>query len=623
MHVDITAQKQAEIRIRQLNRVYAMMSVINALIVRVQDRDELFSEACRIAVDLGGFKMSMISILDRDTERIVPVASAGMDEYLQTITRDLLMSCEGASKSLVAKAIRDKKTIVSNDSQFDTRVLLRKDYAEAGVRSLAVFPLMVAGDVIGVLALYASEVDFFHAQEMRLLTNLTDDIAFAIDHIDKGERLDYLAHFDPLTGFANQALFLERVQAKLSLARDGHQRIAVFAMDIQRFKAINDAFGHKVGDELLKRVAERFVAVNGDAARFARIGAGRFAIVASDMGDLEQICRYVEQRLDATFRAPFRVGDNDLRISVKVGIALFPDDAADAGALLRDAEAALYKAKSSGDRYLFFTEEMTARVAERLSLESRLRDALDNNEFVLHYQPKVNLFSGQLTSAEALIRWNDPKTGLVPPMQFIPILEETGLIHEVGRWALRKAIEDHLHWRDAGLPSMRIAVNLSPLQLRSRDFVAEVEQALGVDPHAAAGLELEITESLIMEDVKRSTEVLLAIRAMGVSIAIDDFGTGFSSLSYLSKLPVDTLKIDRSFVNDMSEGPDGLTLVSTIISLAHSLKLKVVAEGVETEEQSRLLRLLKCDEMQGYFFSRPVPAEIFASKFLALPVVAA
>jgi EAL domain-containing protein (putative c-di-GMP-specific phosphodiesterase class I) len=262
---------------------------------------------------------------------------------------------------------------------------------------------------------------------------------------------------------------------------------------------------------------------------------------------------------------------------------------------------------------------MTATVAGELTLENQLRQALDREEFVLHYQPKINLVSGKLTGAEALIRWNDPRTGLVPPGRFIPILEDTGLIYEVGRWALRKAIEDYLRWRAAGLAAVRIAVNVSPLQLRSRGFVAEIQQAVGTHAHAAGGLELEITESLIMEDVKHSIASLKAIRAMGVRIAIDDFGTGFSSLSYLSKLPVDTLKIDRSFVTDITAGPEGLALVSTIIKLAHSLKLKVVAEGVETEEQSRLLRLLDCDEMQGFLFSKPVPRGLFETRYLAPP----
>ena len=235
---------------------------------------------------------------------------------------------------------------------------------------------------------------------------------------------------------------------------------------------------------------------------------------------------------------------------------------------------------------------------------------------MLHYQPKVSFASGKVAGAEALIRWNNPRSGLVPPGKFIPILEETGLIYDLGRWALRKALDDYLRWRAAGLMAMRVAVNVSPLQLRNPGFVAEIQDCIGIDAHAAAGLELEITESMIMEDVSRSVSSLRAIRDLGVAVAIDDFGTGFSSLSYLSKLPVDTLKIDRSFVIDMTLRQEGLALVSTIINLAHSLKLKVVAEGVETEEQSRLLRLVSCDEMQGFLFSQAVPAETFEAKFL-------
>lgn len=238
---------------------------------------------------------------------------------------------------------------------------------------------------------------------------------------------------------------------------------------------------------------------------------------------------------------------------------------------------------------------------------------------MLHYQPKVNLASGRITGAEALIRWNDPRTGLVAPGRFIPILEETGLIYEVGRWALHKAIEDYVRWRAAGLTTVRlaVAVNVSPLQLRHRGFIAEIENAISVDVAASAGLELEITESVIMADVNHSITVLKAIRGLGVNVAIDDFGTGFSSLSYLAKLPVDTLKIDRSFVRDMTVGSKGLALVSTIIDLAHALELEVVAEGVETEEQSRLLRLLKCDVMQGFLFSKPVPSDVFETRFLS------
>jgi EAL domain-containing protein (putative c-di-GMP-specific phosphodiesterase class I) len=304
-------------------------------------------------------------------------------------------------------------------------------------------------------------------------------------------------------------------------------------------------------------------------------------------------------------------------VAAKVGVALFPDDGTEADTVFRNAEAALKKAKMSGDRYLFYAQKMTETVAGRLVLDYHLRHALDNHQFVLHYQPKVSLASGKLTGAEALIRWNDPTTGLVLPGRFIPILEETGLILEVGRWALHQAVKQHLAWRAADRPPVRIAVNVSPLQLRNRAFLADIEAAIGLDTSAAAGLELEITESLIMEDIKHTIGTLRTIRAMGVSIAIDDFGTGFSSLSYLARLPTDTLKIDRSFVTDMNAGPEGIALVSAIINLAHSLNLKVVAEGVETNEQAGVLRELNCDEMQGFLLSKAVASDAFETRFLS------
>jgi diguanylate cyclase (GGDEF)-like protein len=400
------------------------------------------------------------------------------------------------------------------------------------------------------------------------------------------------------------------------------RKLALFLIDLERFKNINDSLGRPAGDALLRQVAEWLTRNVGDANLLARVGADHFAVVLPDVKQEGDVTRLLEKTMEALPQHPFQLNDAEFRIAAKIGVALFPDDGANADTLFKNAEAALKKTKTSGDRYLFYTQKMTEMVASKLTLENQLRQALEKGEFVLHYQPKVSLANGKLTSAEALIRWNDPRTGLVPPGRFIPVLEETGLIYEVGRWALHKAIEDYLRWRNAGLAAVPIAVNVSPLQLRHRNFIAEIKGAIGIDAHAAAGLELEITESLIMEDVKHSIASLQAIRAMGVGIAIDDFGTGFSSLSYLSQLPVDTLKIDRSFVNDMTTAPEGLALVSTIINLARSLKLKVVAEGVETEEQSRLLRLLSCDEMQGYLFSKPVPIEIFEARYLAPPSAA-
>jgi diguanylate cyclase (GGDEF)-like protein/PAS domain S-box-containing protein len=613
---DITERKKTEARIKYLSRVHTVLSGINTLIVRVQDRDELFREACRIVVENGGFRMSMVVIVNPGTKKVVSIASAGKDEELLNIIKNRLSSSDDISNTMIGMAINGKQPIVSNDSLNDPRLVFGKQYAESEVRSMVILPLIVSNEVVGTISLYAREIEFFHEEEMKLLTELAGDIAFAIDHIGKQEKLNYLAYYDVLTGLANRTLFLERVAQYLRSATSGGNRLAIGLIDLERFKNINDSLGRTVGDALLKQVAEWLTYKSGDASLLARIDADHFAVVLPEVRQDGDLAWLVEKTMEAFLQHPFLLNDSVFRISVRVGIALFPDDGADAETLFRNAEAALKKAKSSGDRYLFYTQKMTEAVAGKLTLENQLRQAIDNEEFVLHYQPKVNLVSGKVTSAEALIRWNDPRTGLVPPGKFIPILEETGLIYEVGRWALRKSIEDYLRWRAAGLPAVRIAVNVSPLQLRSHDFVAEIGREIGTDAHVADGLELEITESLIMADVKHSIKSLQAIRAMGITIAIDDFGTGFSSLNYLAKLPVDTLKIDRSFVIEM-DAPEGLSLVSTIIMVAHALKLKVVAEGVETEKQSRQLLSLNCDEMQGFLFSKPVPVEIFEARFLA------
>jgi diguanylate cyclase (GGDEF)-like protein/PAS domain S-box-containing protein len=618
---DITEQKRSELKIKRLNRVYAVLSGINSLIVRVQDRDLLFKEACEVAIEHGRFKMAWIGVVDRSAQKIVPIASAGAEAEFVALIKDRFslredMPIDGTDHT--ARAVREKRAIVLNEIEGDTTVFLTKDRIERGIFSMAILPLMVSNEALGVLALYADESEFFDEKELKLLTELASNIALATDHIDKRQRLDYLFYYDALTGLANRSLFLERVgQYVRSATAPGHT-LALFLIDLERFKNINDTLGQAAGDVLLKQVAEWLTVNVGDANLLARVGADRFAVVMTQVSKEGDVARLLDKMIQAFLEHPFQVNDTVLRIAAKAGVALFPEDGADADTLFKRAEAALKKAKMNGERYLFYTQKMTEAVAIRLTLENQLRQALEKGQFVLHYQPKINLASGHLTGVEALIRWNDPRSGLVPPGRFIPILEETGLIHDVGRWALRTAIDDYLRWNSAGLANVRIAVNVSPVQLRNRGFITEIRRAVDIDPRAASGLELEITESLIMEDVKRGVEILQAIRLMGVRIAIDDFGTGFSSLSYLAKLPVDTLKIDRSFVMDL-DGPDGLALVSTIITLAHSLKLNVVAEGVETEEQSRLLRLLNCDEFQGYLSSKPVPREIFETRFLARP----
>lgn len=638
MHLNITARKlseealrvsEAEFRdnhqklqenegnIKRLNRVYAMLSSINTLIVRVRDREELYRETCRIAIEEGGFRMALLALVDRDKGEIVPVASAGKNEALIASIKKILASSEDAPRTMVARSIREKQIILSNDSINDPSVVFGSQYIESGVRSMAVFPLLALDEVIGVVALYSGETGFFHDAEVKLLAELVGDVSFALDFIDKQERLKYLAFFDPLTGLANRNLFLDRVAQHIANAVEGGHKIAVFLIDLERFRYINASLGRLAGDELLRQVAEWLKRNVGSIDILARLDVDHFAVVMPKVMPTGNLARMVNKKIAASLEHRFNLNGAYFRIAAKVGVALFPDDGDNAEILLKNSEAALKTAKTSGERFLFHTPKMTEAVAGKLALENQLRRAIDNEEFVLHYQPKVNIVSGKMTGAEALIRWNDPANGLVAPGRFIPVLEETGLIYEVGRWALRKAVTDYLRWRNEGLPAVRIAVNVSPLQLGNHGFVAEIGEVIGIHKHAAAGLELEITESLIMADIKHSISSLQAIRGMGVSIAIDDFGTGFSSLSYLARLPVDTLKIDRSFVNDINVGPERLTLVSTIINLAHSLKLKVVAEGVETEEQLRLLRLLACDEMQGFLFSKPVPADVFETRFLA------
>jgi len=363
-------------------------------------------------------------------------------------------------------------------------------------------------------------------------------------------------------------------------------------------------------------VAQWLTHTTGDANLLARLGSDHFAVLIPLVHEAKEVEAFLATMMKSLQEHPFRLSEAIFRIAAKAGVAIYPDDGSDVDSLFRNAEVALKKAKLSGERLLLYTHNMNELVAGKLTLENELRLAQQRGEFVLHYQPKVNLQSGTVTGAEALIRWEKPGVGLVAPGYFIPVLEEIGLIQDVGRWAMAQACADYRRWHAAGLQPMRIAVNVSALQLRNRAFFDEVRQLVEGHAEALAGLELEITESLIMEDVKHSINSLEALRTLGLTIAIDDFGTGFSSLSYLSKLPVDTLKIDRSFVTDMTLTPQGLALVSTIINLAHALKLKVVAEGVETQEQERLLRLLNCDEMQGYLFSKPVAADVFETLFL-------
>lgn len=607
--LDITDQALAEEKILRLNRVYAVLSAINGLIVRVRSRDELFHEACRIAVEQGSFPMAWIGIHEASAGRIVPSAWNGTSEAFFAAAASRL-SIHEAPSSPVAVAVRERQAFVSNDIEADERMLLKKEHAERGIRSVAILPLVVEGEVTGVLSLHAAEAGFFDDAEMKLLRELAGDISFAIGSIKKDEKLNYLAYYDSLTGLANRTLFLERLTQSIEVARREHALLGLVVVDIERFKAINDSLGRQSADALLQQVAERMSRLR-DPGKLARIGPDQFAIQVVDLRHENDLARLLDERLRLVFGPPYDLGGTQLRVAARAGIAVFPNDGADADTLFRNAEAALKRTKATGARHLFYEQEMTARVSQKLSLENKLRQALENDEFVLHYQPKIHLESRTLSGAEALIRWQSPELGLVPPMQFIPLMEETGLILEAGVWALKQAVRDQIKWRKDGLAAPRVAVNVSAIQLRERKFVEVLQAAIragGMPP----AIDLEITESLVMEDIESNIARLRQVRALGIGVAIDDFGTGHSSLAYLAKLPVDALKIDRSFIITMSKDSDTMTLVETIVSLAHSLKLKVVAEGVDSEDQAAVLRRLRCDQLQGYLFSKPLPPEQFA-----------
>lgn len=600
---DITEQKRAEARILSLNRVYAVLSGINALIVRAQDRDELFRETCRIAVDDGKFTKAWIGVIEPGYDPVRLVAWHGAEDYFFETLQQRLSKNAAGGVGVLARAISGMQPVVCNDIENDPAVVERKNLVAAGSRSLAIFPFVIDGVTAGVMSLHAPVTGFFDGEEMKLLLELANDIAFAMDHLLKTEQINYLANYDALTGLPNRRLFSERLSQRIEAAADNELIMAVVLLDLERFRRVNDTLGRAAGDDLLKTVAARLKHAN---ATFARIGVDLFVCEILDKHTALEVAHALEQLSNHCFGEPFNLSGEELRIGCRGGIAVFPADGRDAETLLRNAEAALRRAKAAAEHCVFYAPDMNARAAEALALESKLRRAIERQEFVLHYQPKIKFSDGRICGVEALIRWQDPEQGLIPPMRFISVLEEAGLIGAVGQWALGQAMADCRRWRDADLGALRVAVNVSPLQLHQPDFSAQITDAITVD--GGGVLELEITESVIMDNVERNVAMLKEIRALGVTIAIDDFGTGYSSLAYIAQLPVTSLKIDRAFVTGMTQGPEGWTMVSSIIALAHALQLKVVAEGVETEEQAQMLRLLSCDEAQGFLFSQPVPA---------------
>jgi diguanylate cyclase (GGDEF)-like protein/PAS domain S-box-containing protein len=610
---DITEHKVQELSIRRLSRIHAVLSGINSAIVRVHDRQKLLDEACRIAVEEGGFPIAWIALIDPTNGNLRPAASRGIDEHTFSELCGYLTQGSVKNWGPARRALTSKQPVVLNDirQNLDPNTGPVSRFAvKEGYGSVISLPILPNDELAGVIVLYAEETDFFDQQEIELLRELAGDVSFALQYITKEEQLNYLAYYDSLTGLPNTTLFHERLSQIVQ--RRPRTTAAVFLVDLDRFTQLNDSFGRHVGDGILSEVAQRLRATVPEPNHLARISSDTFVVAVSALRNATEAGMILQEKVFAALNRPFLVGGNELRISARAGIAIHPADGNDAATLFKNAEAALRQAKASGARFMFYSPELNSRVAEDLALEQRLLAALERQEFLVHYQPKVAAKSGELVGLEALVRWNSPETGLVQPDRFIRALEDTELILDVGRWVLEKALLDYRSWQQQGLRVPRIAVNVSPIQLRYADFPEMVLTTIERSGVTGTAIELEITESVIMADIESNTDRLQQICDQGVTIAIDDFGTGYSSLRYLAKLPVHTLKIDRSFVVSMATDADSMTLVSTIIGLAHSFDLTVVAEGVDAEDQAQLLRLMKCDVLQGYLFGKPLPAEQIA-----------
>jgi diguanylate cyclase (GGDEF)-like protein len=430
-------------------------------------------------------------------------------------------------------------------------------------------------------------------------------------------QLEHQANYDALTGLPNRNLLHDRLRQAVYSQRE-KRAIAVVFMDLDHFKFVNDSLGHSTGDLLLKAMGERLRTVLREGDTVGRVGGDEFVLILNDQSNEEIIYRAM-QRIVAKVSEPLTIEGKELYVSCSAGISIYPQDGRDVDTLLKNADAAMYRAKEHGrSNFQFYTSEMNERVNERLALENALRRALERNELMLHYQQKVNVKTGAIVGAEALVRWMHPEWGLVRPARFIPLAEETGLIVSIGEWVLREACRQNRAWLDAGLDPGNVSVNLSVRQFRQEGLVRTVSRILEETRLEPARLEMELTESMVMHNVDAAIAILQGLKQLGCALSVDDFGTGYSSLSYLKDLPIDTLKIDRSFVRDIGSGAeaDDGVLAQAIISLGHALHLKVIAEGVETDAQMRFLRRHGCDEVQGFFYGEPVGPEQHAGLLL-------
>jgi diguanylate cyclase (GGDEF)-like protein len=614
----------------RLTRMFAALSATNEAIMRAKSRTELFELVCQAASNGAKFTSTTIALAKADSDQLEIVATAGPSAETTRHVRLSVDASRPEGRGMSGTAFRTRQPCISNDYLNDDRVrafhaIVRGD----GARSGAAIPLVVHDQAVGVMIYMSTEQDTFTAEFVELLQRLADNVAFAMENFDRAdekkkadERIEYLASHDGLTGLPNRETFNALLRQAIEAARRHERRFAVLFIDLDRFKIINDTLGHEAGDLLLVEVADRLRNSLRASDVVARLGGDEFVVILDECGDIDDVQRIATDLLSA-LALPMELGGHECHSTASIGVAMYPANGADTQTLTKNADMAMYLAKEDGKNgFRFFSKDVKTQSIERLSLESALRRALERDQFSLQYQPKVDMASGQITGVEALLRWTHPDLGNVSPAQFIPLAEETGLIVPIGRWVLKEACAQAMAWQRRGLLPLSTAVNLSPRQFADEHLLQDVDEALAASGMSPVLLQLEVTESMMMRNVGRAIRVLDAIQSRGIRLAIDDFGTGYSSMSLMKQFPIDTIKIDRSFVRDLPHDSEDQAIAQAIISMGKALGMTVVAEGVESAEQEAFLRNHGCDEMQGYLISKPLPPRQMAEMLrpIAVPV---
>lgn len=622
--IDVTEQRTAQQAQQRLNRALRLLSQCNQILIHATEEQQLLNDICRMIVETGGYRMAWVGYAEHDEARSVrPVAEHGYSQdYLQSIR--ISWGDNEVGQGPTGISIRSGKSSVNQDYFTNPKMQPWREQAiSQGFQSSISLPLRQNGEVFGALAIYSREPYSFGQEEVCLLEELADDLAFGICTLRAHARreaaeaqLAFLARHDPLTRLPNRRLLRERFDNLLE--QDPERTLALLFLDLDSFKEINDSLGHAIGDELLVAVVERLQRCLDEQHTLSREGGDEFMVLLPDMGEMKEIAG-VAQSLLAASQDSFQVGDNVLHTTFSIGISIYPHDGMDFDTLRKNADIALYRAKEGGrNNYRFFTEQMNTDARHRMQIQTDLHHAVRQNEFTLHFQPQVDIASGRIIGTEALLRWRRANGEWIPPNHFIPVAEQCGLIIPIGEWVLEQACHQARAWQQQGLPPLVMAVNLSAAQFRHGNIVDTVARVLDATRLAPHLLELELTESILLQDTETAIKTLHTLKEIGVQLSIDDFGTGYSSLSYLKRLSLDKLKIDQSFVRDIDGDQNNQEIVRAIIQLGHILKMHIIAEGVETQKQMECLQAFGCDQMQGYLISKPLPPDEVPSLFATI-----